>query len=119
MDTIEQCDPCLGSDDKIEEAFHYIERSHGLTLLLQLLADLLRRLLRPLVGELGEGKYNECEVALKARTCFLQLHHLLGHILSVQLPRHLEGGLIDRLFDIHIVYLLSFSFLQSYEKDST
>ena len=85
VDVVEQTEPCLGSDDEIEEATYGIEPGHSLTVVDKFLTDLLCRILRLLVRHLQEGEDDECDVTLETGLRLLQLYHLLRNVLTIEL----------------------------------
>ena len=88
IDGLKHLQPCFAGDDEVKEALHHIEGGNGLTVLLEILAQLLCHLLGLLAGHLDKGEHHEGEMSLKLTFCLLQQHHIGCHILAIE---HLDA----------------------------
>ena len=84
IDVGQQLQPGGIGDAEVEEAFYNVILADGLTVLYQIVAQLLSGLLRTFTGHFYKGEHYEGQVALKLTARLLQLYHLLRHILSIQ-----------------------------------
>ena len=100
---LEQLYPLTRTDAEVEEALYGIECADDLWhLLLQTFANLLRRSVWSLVTHLGKGEHNEGYLSLELGPRLLQLHHLIGHLLTVKLFHNGLHGLCYLCFNLHV-----------------
>ena len=101
MDVVEQSHPCGIGHHEVEKALHHIVGSHRRAMLLEVLSYLLGHFLGLLPCHLDEGEDHQCEVTFELTARLLQLHHLFGHLLPIQLFHGLENRLADCGFYLH------------------
>ena len=111
IDVLKEREPGGGCNDKVQEAFHHVERGDGIAVVLQIVSDFLGGSLWSLLRHLEEWKHHQCEVTLKLAACLLQLYQLFRNILSVEC---LYGSLCCQLY--LLFYLHTFRIcVQRYE----
>ena len=115
----EQSEPRLLVDDEVEEAAHSVEVGDSLAVLLDVLADLARRLVGLLARNLKEREHYEREVALKLLLGLLKLHHLLCHFLTVKLFHCRQGSVDNLLFYCHCYIVFLYAITPHYTQPVT
>ena len=113
---VEQREPRLLVDDEVEETAHSVEVGDSLAVLLDVLANLARRLVGLLARNLKEREHYEREVALKLLLGLLKLHHLLCHFLTVKLFHCRQGSVDNLLFYCHCYIVFLFAVDMSFFK---
>lgn len=108
VDGGQQVLPGLGGDDEVQESFHHVVTGHGGTVLLEIMADGLCRLLGLLMGEAEEGEDDEGQITLKRTLGLLKLYLFRRYVLTIQFLDGSDDTTADLIFNLHNYFIFIF-----------